>query len=156
MINVNKLRRDVRAKHYKPLCMLIVLDYLDQQKVFSPVIPGKQIINKFEFIMNKLGYRKEHNKGFMPFWHITGDDIWNCYSKNHHLVSRNVLQNQKKVPKTKKQLLRHINYALINQTKIDDLINQTQRNKFRKKLLKLIKNDQDKISKDVFNYFKKK
>ena len=71
-------------------------------------------------------------------------------------MSRNVLQNQKKVPKTKKQLLRHINYALINQTKIDDLINQTQRNKFRKKLLKLIKNDQDKISKDVFNYFKKK
>ena len=54
MINVNKLRRDVRAKHYKPLCMLIVLDYLDQQKVMLE-IPVKKKKNNVVLRTRKRG-----------------------------------------------------------------------------------------------------
>ena len=64
---INQLRRDVRAKHYKPLILLITLDFLDKQKLFSPIIPTKIIVEKFEIIMKKIGYNREHNKGWMPF-----------------------------------------------------------------------------------------
>ena len=60
---INQLRRDVRAKHYKPLLLLITLDFLDRQKSFAPIIPAKKIVDEFETIMRKIGYKKKHNKG---------------------------------------------------------------------------------------------
>ena len=105
---INQLRRDVRAKHYKPLLLLVTLDFLDKQKPFAPIIPAKLIVDEFEIIMRKIGYKKEHNKGWMPFWHLSGDDIWNLYSINHQIVKRTAFKQFK--PKTKKQLLSKVNY----------------------------------------------
>ena len=109
---INQLRRDVRAKHYKPLLLLITLKFLDEQKSFAPIIPAKKIVDEFEIIMRKIGYKNEHNKGWMPFWHLSGDNIWNLYSINHQIVKRTAFKRFK--PKTKKQLLSKVNYALIN------------------------------------------
>ena len=95
---INQLRRDVRAKHYKPLLLLITLDFLDKQKPFAAIIPAKKIVDEFEIIMRKIGYKKEHNKGWMPFWHLSGDDIWNLYSINHQIVKRTAFKQFK--PKT--------------------------------------------------------
>ena len=59
-----------------------------QKKSFAPIIPAKKIIDEFEVIMKKIGYNKEHNKGWMPFWHLSGDNIWNLYSINHQIVKK--------------------------------------------------------------------
>ena len=109
---INQLRRDIRAKHYKPLLLLVTLNFLDKQKFFAPIIPAKKIIDEFEIIMKKIGYNKEHNKGWMPFWHLSGDNIWNLFSINHQIVKKTAFKLLK--PKTKKQLLSKVNYALIN------------------------------------------
>ena len=57
---INQLRRDVRAKHYKPLLLLVTLDFLDKQKPFAPIIPAKLIVDEFEIIMRKIGYNYEY------------------------------------------------------------------------------------------------
>ena len=80
---------------------------LDKQKSFAPIIPAKKIVDEFETIMRKIGYKKEHNKGWMPFWHLSGDNIWNLYSINHQIVKKTAFKLLK--PKTKKQLLSKVN-----------------------------------------------
>ena len=53
----------------------------------------------------------------MPFWHLSGDNIWDLYSINHQIVKKLAFKQFK--PKTKKQLLGKVNYALINFEKIN-------------------------------------
>ena len=52
---INQLRRDVRAKQYKPLLLLITLNFLDKQKSFAPIIPAKQIVDEFEKTKRSTG-----------------------------------------------------------------------------------------------------
>ena len=148
---INQLRRDVRAKHYKPLLLLITLDFLDEQKSFAPIIPAKKIVDEFEIIMRKIGYKKEHNKGWMPFWHLSGDDIWNLYSINHQIVKRTAFKQFK--PKTKKQLLSKVNYALINLDKINYFSSTNKRAATRKQIFNLLKKDQDLIGNKILEYY---
>ena len=68
MINVFKdLLRDSKGPHYKPLMLLIVLDFIKERKELSNVIPAKIIINRFESFINNTGHAK-HNNGFLPFF----------------------------------------------------------------------------------------
>ena len=55
---IKKLRRDRRALHFKPLTLLIALDILDEQKYFSPVIPAKIIIERFQGLSKIIGLKK--------------------------------------------------------------------------------------------------
>jgi len=148
---INQLRRDVRAKHYKPLLLLITLDFLDKQKSFAPIIPAKKIVDEFEIIMRKIGYKNEHNKGWMPFWHLSGDNIWNLYSINHQIVKRTAFKQFK--PKTKKQLLSKVNYALINLDKINYFSSANKRAITRKKIFNLLKKDQELIGNKILEYY---
>ena len=148
---INQLRRDVRAKHYKPLLLLITLDFLDKQKSFAPIIPAKKIVDEFEIIMRKIGYKKDHNKGWMPFWHLSGDDIWNLYSTNHQIVKRTAFKQFK--PKTKKQLLSKVNYALINLDKINYFSSANKRAITRKQIFNLLKKDQELIGNKILEYY---
>ena len=148
---INQLRRDVRAKHYKPLLLLITLDFLDKQKSFAPIIPAKKIVDEFEIIMRKIGYKNEHNKGWMPFWHLSGDNIWNLYSINHQRVKRTAFKQFK--PKTKKQLLSKVNYALINLDKINYFSSANKRAITRKKIFNLLKKDQELIGNKILEYY---
>ena len=148
---INQLRRDVRAKHYKPLLLLITLDFLDRQKSFVPIIPAKKIVEEFENIMKKIGYKNEHNKGWMPFWHLSGDNIWDLYSINHQLVKKTAFKEFK--PKTKKQLLNKVNYALINFEKINHFISLQKRTATRKQIFNLLKKDKQLISNQILEYY---
>ena len=148
---INQLRRDVRAKHYKPLLLLITLDFLDKQKSFAPIIPAKKIVDEFEIIMRKIGYKNEHNKGWMPFWHLSGDNIWNLYSINHQIVKRTAFKQFK--PKTKKQLLSKVNYALINLDKINYFSSANKRAITRKQIFNLLKKDQELIGNKILEYY---
>ena len=148
---INQLRRDIRAKHYKPLLLLVTLDFLDKQKSFAPIIPAKKIIDEFEVIMKKIGHNKEHNKGWMPFWHLSGDNIWNLYSINHQIVKKTAFKLLK--PKTKKQLLSKVNYALINFEKNNDFISVDKRAVIRKQIFNLLKKDQELIGKKILEYY---
>ena len=146
---INQLRRDVRAKHYKPLLLLITLDFLDKQKSFAAIIPAKKIVDEFEIIMRKIGYKKEHNKGWMPFWHLSGDNIWNLYSINHQIVKKSAF----KLLKTKKQLLSKVNYASINFEKINHFISLDKRAATRKQIFNLLKKDQELIGNKILEYY---
>ena len=148
---INQLRRDVRAKHYKPLLLLITLDFLDKQKSFAPIIPAKKIVDEFEIIMRKIGYKKDHNKGWMPFWHLSGDNIWNLYSINHQIVKRTAFKQFK--PKTKKQLLSKVNYALINLDKINYFSSANKRAITRKQIFNLLKKVQELIGNKILEYY---
>ena len=148
---INQLRRDVRAKHYKPLLLLITLDFLDKQKSFAPIIPAKKIVDEFEIIMRKIGYKNEHNKGWMPFWHLSGDNIWNLYSINHQIVKKTAFKQFK--PKTKKQLLSKVNYALINLDKINYFSSANKRAITRKQIFNLLKKDQELIGNKILEYY---
>ena len=148
---INQLRRDKRAKHYKPLLLLVTLDFLDKQKPFAPIIPAKLIVHEFEIIMRKIGYNKEHNKGWMPFWHLSGDDIWNLYSINHQIVKRTAFKQFK--PKTKKQLLSKVNYALINLDKINYFSSTNKRSATRKQIFNLLKKDKELIGNKILEYY---
>ena len=148
---INQLRRDVRAKHYKPLILLITLDFLDKQKLFSPIIPTKIIVEKFEIIMKKIGYNREHNKGWMPFWHLSGDNIWNLYSVNHQIIKKTAFKEFK--PKTKKQLLNKVNYALINFDKLNYFSTPDKRKIMRKQIFNLLKKDQELIGNKILEYY---
>ena len=148
---INQLRRDVRAKHYKPLILLITLDFLDKQKLFSPIIPTIIIVEKFEIIMKKIGYNREHNKGWMPFWHLSGDNIWNLYSVNHQIIKKTAFKEFK--PKTKKQLLSKVNYALINFDKLNYFSTPDKRKIMRKQIFNLLKKDQELIGNKILDYY---
>ena len=148
---INQLRRDVRAKHYKPLLLLITLDFLDKQKSFAPIIPAKKIVDEFEIIMRKIGYKKDHNKGWMPFWHLSGDNIWSLYSINHQIVKTTAFKFHK--PKTKKQLLSKVNYALINFEINHHFSSVDKRASTRKKIFNLLKKDRELIGNKILEYY---
>ena len=71
----------------------------------------------------------------MPFWHVSGDNIWNLYSINHQIVKKTAFKLLK--PKTKKQLLSKVNYALINFEKINHFISVNKRAVIRKQIFNL-------------------
>lgn len=148
---INQLRRDIRAKHYKPLLLLVTLDFLDKQKFFAPIIPVKKIVDEFEVIMRKIGYKKKHNKGWMPFWHLSGDKIWNLYSIDHQMVKKTAFKLLK--PKTKKQLLSKVNYALINYEKLFYFNSSGKRSVLRKQIFNLLKKDQELIGNKILDYY---
>ena len=101
--------------------------------------------------MRKIGYKNEHNKGWMPFWHLSGDNIWNLYSINHQIVKRTAFKQFK--PKTKKQLLSKVNYALINLDKINYFSSANKRASTRKKIFNLLKKDQELIGNKILEYY---
>ena len=77
---INQLRRDVRAKHYKPLLLLITLDFLDKQKSFAPIIPAKKILDK-------INYFSSANKRA-----ITRKQIFNLLKKDQELIGNKILE----------------------------------------------------------------
>ena len=87
----------------------------------------------------------------MPFWHLSGDDIWNLYSINHQIVKRTAFKQFK--PKTKKQLLSKVNYALINLDKINYFSSKNKRAVTRKQIFNLLKKDQELIGNKILEYY---
>ena len=149
---ITKLRRDKRALHYKPLIILVILDFLNKQNIFSPVIPAKIVVEEFEKIMKKIGYSKYHNKGWMPFWHLSGDNILTHYSKNHQPIKKYTFKYLK--PKSKIQLLSKVNYAVIDQKAIVYFNNKKNRKILATRMLKMLKKDNQIISNKILNLMK--
>lgn len=148
---ITKLRRDRRAPHFKPLTLLIALDILDEQKYFSPVVPAKIIIERFQGLSKIIGLKKTHSKGFMPFWHLSGDNIFIHYSNKHELVSNSLFKFGK--PKSKSQLLSKVDYVIINQSKLNYFNNKIRRKKLRKEIFSLLKKDNNENSKKILKHF---
>ena len=148
---ITKLRRDSRAPHFKPLALLIALDILDEQKFFSPVISAKIIIERFQGLSKIIGLKKTHSKGFLPFWHLSGDNIFIHYSNKHELISNSLFKFGK--PKSKSQLLSKVNYAVINQSKLNYFINKIRRKKLRKEIFSLLEKDHNENSKKILKHF---
>ena len=155
MINVFKdLLRDSKGPHYKPLMLLMVLDFIKERKELSNVIPAKIIINRFESFINNTGHAK-HNNGFLPFFFLSiqKKPIWKLYTINHKLFDRNFFSNKKKVPKSKKQLLRYVNYALINPEHIEEFIDKNKSERLRYRLKILLKRDKYKLSREIYKFY---
>ena len=155
MINVFKdLPRDSKGPHYKPLMLLIVLDFIKERKDSSNVIPAKININRFESFMNNIGHTK-YDKGFLPFFFLSiqKKPIWKLYTINHKLFDRNFFSNKQKVPKSKKQLLRYVNYALINLEHIEEFIDKNKNRRLRYRLKIILKRDKFKLSNEVYKFY---
>ena len=121
------------------------------KNLLLPLFLQKKIVDEFEIIMRKIGYKKEHNKGWMPFWHLSGDNIWNLYSINHQIVKKTTFKLLK--PKTKKQLLSKVNYALINYEKLFYFNSSGKRSLLRKQIFNLLKKDQELIGNKILEYY---
>ena len=153
---INKLRRDKRAKYYKPLLLIIVIDFLNDQKYFSPIVPSKIIVERFEGMTKLIGLPSRLTGGWMPFWHLSGDrplgvPIWIHYSSNHELVKKSAFVQSK--PKSKKQLLSKVNYALINKKYISDFENENNREKLRNKIYRILKKDKNFEGQKILEYY---
>ena len=75
-----KIRRDSRARYYKPLCLLVTLDAIEDGEISWNNIEPKIVINRFKYILENFDSGKSIEMGWMPFWHLSPlDKIWNCY-----------------------------------------------------------------------------
>ena len=151
-VTPRKIRRDSRARYYKPLCLLVTLDAIEDGEISWNNIEPKIIINRFKYILENFDSGKSIEMGWMPFWHLSPlDKIWNCY-KNGLIIRRSNFPPQGK-PKTKQQLLGAINYASINEDFKDYFIDIDKRKKLKQLLIDLLLREKDLISKKIAYHY---
>ena len=156
MINVFKdLPRDKKAPYLKPLMLLKFIEFLEERKTFSNVIPAKFNINKFNSFLNEKINLDKYDKGYSPFFFLSlqKKPIWKLYTFNHSLLNRNVFSNKKKVPKSSKQFLKYVNYALINPEHIEEFMNKNKRERLKYRLRILLKGDRNIISQEIYRLY---
>tara|TARA_B100000965_G_C19373532_1_gene661451 strand:- start:28 stop:513 length:486 start_codon:yes stop_codon:yes gene_type:complete len=156
MINVFKdLPRDKKAPYLKPLMLLKTIEFLEEREIFSNVIPAKININKLNSFMNEKISLEGYDKGYSPFFFLSiqKKPIWRLYTSNHRLFDRKNFSNKKKVPKSSKQLLKNVNYALINPEHIEEFSKKNSRQKLKKRLKVLLSSDNNKISQEIYKIY---
>jgi len=101
MKKVNSIRRDHRAKFYKPFLLLIVADLVSKNQKKISEIRIEMILDEFERVISKLD-RNRSNQGYMPLWHLCTDDYWTLYKNNKKVPYQGMSYGN---PKTNKRLL---------------------------------------------------
>lgn len=156
MINVFKdFRRDKKAPYLKPLMLLKTIEFLEERKIFSNVIPARINIKKLNSFMDEKIGLHGFDTGYSPFFFISVQKkpIWKLYTFNHRLFDRNIFSNVAKVPKSTKQLLKYVNYALINPDHIEEFVNKNKRERLKYRLKILLKGDRNKISQEIYKLY---
>ena len=83
--------------------------------------------------------------------HLSGDNIWNLYSVNHQIIKKTAFKEFK--PKTRKELISKVNYALINFDKLNYFTTPDKRKIMRKQIFNLLKKDQELIGNKILEYY---
>ena len=147
-----RIRRDMRARYYKPLCLLVTLDAMEDGELEWSNIKPKIIINRFKYILENFDAGKSIDMGWMPFWHLSPlDKIWTCY-KNKLIVRRTDFPSEGK-PKSKQQLLKAVNYASVNEDFKECFTDSLQRAEFQQLLIELLSRENDLISRQIAYYY---
>lgn len=93
--------RDVRAKYFKPTCVVAVCNLLDQGIGTIEALPAANVVAEFERLVSKV-FPQKANHGWMPMWHLVRDGAWVCV-KNGVPTQRDEFKIGK--PRSKKEML---------------------------------------------------
>ena len=104
LIESIEVHRDVRARYFKPVCIIAVCDLIDKGVVSINEIPAALVIKEFESLVFRI-FPKKAGNGWMPMWHLMRDGAWIC-KKEGNATSREVFPYTK--PRSKKETLEAI------------------------------------------------
>ena len=104
MIESIAVHRDVRARYFKPTCVVAVCALIDRGVAPINAIPAVEVVQEFDSLVSNV-FPKKSGHGWMPMWHLMRDGAWVC-KKNGVPTGREVFKLTK--PKSKKEMLKEV------------------------------------------------
>lgn len=98
------VHRDVRARYFKPTCLIAVCNLLDNSEIPLSKVPAEAIIDEFERLIASVFPLKKSN-GWRPMWHLQRDGAWTC-KKGGTKTSREVFAEGK--PRSRSETLKAV------------------------------------------------
>lgn len=72
-----EIHRDVRARYFKPTCVVAVCNLLDDGVGSIEAVAAKSIVAEFERLVSAV-FPEKSGHGWMPMWHLMRDGAWVC------------------------------------------------------------------------------
>jgi predicted restriction endonuclease len=77
MIESIEVHRDIRARFFKPTCVIAVCNLIDQGVGSFTSLSAKLVVEEFERLVSNL-FPNKASQGWMPMWHLMSDGAWIC------------------------------------------------------------------------------
>lgn len=96
--------RDVRARYFKPTCVVAVCNLFDSGIGSIDALPADKVVEEFDRLVSKV-FPQKSGQGWMPMWHLMRDGAWVC-KKNGVVTQRDIFKIGK--PKSKSETLKAV------------------------------------------------
>lgn len=110
MIRSVEKRRDVDARYYKPVCLLAVIDGMDQGVLKPSDIDFEIVFGLFEAYVMPVAPERAA-MGWRPFWHLSRDGAWS-FSNDESVIRPEDFGRERK-PNSKRELLAKCDLAAV-------------------------------------------
>jgi len=101
LIDSIEMHRDIRARYFKPTCIVVVCDLLDRGVGSVDALSSEEVVAEFNRLVSNV-FPKKSSQGWMPMWHLMRDGAWVC-KKNGVPTQKEVFPLTK--PRSKNQAL---------------------------------------------------
>ena len=101
LIDSIEVHRDIRARYFKPTCVVAVCNLIDRGVGSFTSVPAELVVDEFERLVSNL-FPNKSSQGWMPMWHLMRDGAWVC-KKDEVPTRREVFPLTK--PRSKKETL---------------------------------------------------
>lgn len=104
LIDSIEIHRDVRARYFKPTCVVAVCNLLDGGIGPIEALPAARVVDEFDRLVSKV-FPQKSGQGWMPMWHLMRDGAWIC-KKNGATTQRDIFKIGK--PRSKSETLKAV------------------------------------------------
>lgn len=146
-----KNHRDRRARYYKPVCVLAALDLVDRGILSPDHLTTSNVLDRFYELVNPI-FPSSADKGWMPFWHLTSDKLWQCRGNTDTKITRSHFPAQK--PRTRNQLVRTVTHAVVDAQNLPLWTTRSSRQSLAMELISMLESDSDIAASAMGTYVK--
>lgn len=138
MIRSVETRRDVNARYYKPVCLLAVIDGMDQGLLKPSDIDFEIVFGMFEAYVMPVA-PKRAAMAWRPFWHLSRDGAWS-FSNDKGVIRPEDFGRERK-PNSKRELLAKCDIAAVLPTTRRYWLDRTARSELRRSMIEMMLRD---------------
>jgi predicted restriction endonuclease len=104
LIDSIEIHRGVRARYFKPTCVVAVCNLLDSGIGSIDELPAAGVVEEFDRLVSKV-FPQKSGQGWMPMWHLMRDGAWIC-KNNGAATQRDIFKIGK--PRSKSETLKAV------------------------------------------------
>ncbi|MGO8104749.1 DUF3883 domain-containing protein [Rhizobium leguminosarum] len=140
MLRSVQIRRDVDARFYKPVCLLSVIDEIDDGTLAPSDIDPRRVFARFSSYLADIAPERAP-MGWRPFWHLSRDGAW-IFRSGDFVVGPEDFGRQRK-PNSKRELEAKIDLVSVPTQTRQFWLSRDDREELREAVIEMLQRDDE-------------